>query len=29
MGFEFEFDAKNNVLRGSIKDPPGNDTHIR
>jgi len=22
MGFEFEFDAKNNVLRGNIKDPP-------
>ena len=22
MGFAFEFDAKNNVLRGTIKDPP-------
>ncbi len=22
MGFEFEFDEKNNVLRGNIKDPP-------
>jgi hypothetical protein len=22
MGFEFEFDAKNNVLRGTIKDRP-------
>ena len=22
MGFEYQFDAKNNVLRGTIKDPP-------